>query len=105
MTSLKGSLSSDVIGCFYLSLSVSFLLSEKALSARTDIVPIKGKHSVYDTGQSTGRWGMESILPVDWPVTIDVMLTFDGHSDADGHDIGMYKQGLNDNNAFDKEPS
>ena len=28
--------------------------------------------------QTTGRFGLEPILPVDWPVIIDVMLNFDG---------------------------
>ena len=46
------------------------------------------------TGQSTGRMGPEHNLPVDWPVTIDAMLNFDGYSDGDGHGAVTGKQTL-----------
>ena len=46
------------------------------------------------TGSLTGRMGLEAILPVKLPVTIDTMLNFDGHSDGDGDGAGMCKQAL-----------
>ena len=47
------------------------------------------------TGSLTGRMGLEAILPVKLPVTIDTMLNFDEHSDGDGDGVGMCKQALN----------
>ena len=44
------------------------------------------------TGSLTGRMGLEAILPVKLPVTINTMLNFDGHSDDDGDAVGMCKQ-------------
>ena len=45
-------------------------------------------------GRLTGRMGLEPILPGKRPVTISIMLNFDGdwHSDDDG--VGMCKQAL-----------
>ena len=44
------------------------------------------------TSQSNGRLGLGPIFPVDPPVTFDVMLNFDGHTDGDGYVIGKCKQ-------------
>ena len=35
---------------------------------------------------------MEPILPVNQPVTIDIMLNFDGDGHGDGDGVGMCKQ-------------
>ena len=43
------------------------------------------------TGSLTGRKGDRPILPVKLPVTIDIMINFDGHCDGNGNGIGMFR--------------
>ena len=63
----------------------------KGLFIHSDPVTVKGLALCQ---WLTGRMGMEPILPFKQPVTIDILLNFDGDGQGDGDRVGMCKQPL-----------